>query len=249
MQLFIDCREHKIIEEMRKLNSSFGEYGNINAEVKQLDLGDIIIESENRNIIIERKTHNDLLSSVKDGRYEEQSLRLSHTNIPNHNIIYLIEGKLTNPTKDNKMIISCITSLLIYKGFSVICTNNVIETCLFICQMYTKLAKDIKKEFYYSESGVQGRQESEKSYSDVIKKVKKENISPENISEIMLSQIPNVSSTISKIIINKFGNMRCLCKELEINPSCLENLKFTDKSGKERKINKSALKNITEFLK
>ena len=249
MKLFIDCREHKIIEEMNKLNSKIGEYGNIIAEVKQLNLGDFIIESNNHNIKIERKTHGDLLSSIKDGRYEEQSLRLRHSEIPNHNIIYLIEGKLTNPSKENKTIISCITSLLIYKGFSVICTNSVSESCLFICQMYSKLEKDIKKEYYYSESSLQVGNDSEKSYSEVIKKVKKENISPENISEIMLAQIPNVSSTISKIVINKFGNMRFLCKEIENNPSCLENLKFTDKSGKERKINKTALKNITEFLK
>ena len=44
-------------------------------------------------MIIERKTLNDLASSLRDGRYREQSYRLNGTNIHNHNIVYLIEGE------------------------------------------------------------------------------------------------------------------------------------------------------------
>jgi len=247
MKLLIDCRENKIIEEFKNIKLINNEYSSIEYHTKQLDLGDIVFESEKNTIIIERKTHNDLISSIKDGRYEEQSLRLSHSNLPNHHIIYLIEGKLNSNSKEKKTIISAITSLLIYKGFSVLCTNSQQETALLIFQMFKKLTKDISKPYYYSPST--DNLEKEKCYSEVIKKVKKENVSPENISEIMLCQIPNVSSTISKIVINKFGNIRSLCKELEGNPNCLENLTYVDKSGKERKINKNALKNITEYLK
>ena len=41
---------------------------------------------------------------------------------------------------------------------------------------------------------------------DVIKK-EKENITPENIGEIILSQIPGVSSHTSKVIMNKYGSL------------------------------------------
>ena len=36
-----------------------------------------------------------LNSSIKDGRYVEQSHRLTGYNMHNHNIIYLIEGDLS----------------------------------------------------------------------------------------------------------------------------------------------------------
>ena len=41
--------------------------------------------------LIERKSLNDLESSIKDGRYNEQSLRLDKYDLANHNIYYLIE--------------------------------------------------------------------------------------------------------------------------------------------------------------
>ena len=47
-------------------------------------------------MIIERKTLNDLASSIKDGRYKEQGYRLSNCSLHNHNIFYLIEDNLSS---------------------------------------------------------------------------------------------------------------------------------------------------------
>jgi len=44
-------------------------------------------------LLFERKSFSDLLSSIKDGRYEEQSYRLLNSGeFPPHSIFYLIEG-------------------------------------------------------------------------------------------------------------------------------------------------------------
>ena len=43
-------------------------------------------------LLLGRESLNDLASSIKDGRYAEQSFRLSNIEHHNHNIIYLIEG-------------------------------------------------------------------------------------------------------------------------------------------------------------
>ena len=51
----------------------------------------------------------------------------------------------------------------------------------------------------------------QKIIAEVVKKVKKENITPENIGEIILSQIPGVSSHTSQIIMNKFGSYIIYC--------------------------------------
>ena len=249
MKLIIDCREHKLIEEINKLKIQMPEYSDIGTEIRQLDLGDFIIETQQNNILIERKTYNDLLASIKDGRYDEQSLRLAHLETPNHNIIYLMEGKISGSIKEKKTILSSLTSILLYKGFSILHTSSPSETAILLCQMCTKLSKDKTKPFYYNSNNNNNNNITDKSYSEVIKKVKKQNVSPSNISEIMLSQIPNVSSTISKIVIEKFGSINNLCSEIQNDEQCLVNLTCIDKSGKERKINKNALRNITEYLK
>ena len=90
-------------------------------KVEMLPLGDIIISDDDDNelIIIERKSISDLLASIKDGRYEEQSYRLSGSPIHNHNIIYLIEGLIHAKKVDKNVVYSAIFSLNHYKGFSV----------------------------------------------------------------------------------------------------------------------------------
>jgi hypothetical protein len=47
----------------------------------------------------------------------------------------------------------------------------------------------------------------EKEYCSVIKKVKKENITPDNIGEIMLCQIPGISSTTAIAILKEFQTL------------------------------------------
>ena len=108
IKLIIDNRECSLIEKLSLKNSE-------SIQIQQLPLGDIIIgESfENPLIIIERKTFNDLFASLKDGRYDEQTLRLRFSsNIHCHNIIYLLEGTISslNDTKQ-KLLYSCINPI------------------------------------------------------------------------------------------------------------------------------------------
>jgi ERCC4-type nuclease len=87
-----------------------------------------------------------------------------------------------------------------------------------------------------------------KNYCTVIKKNKKENITKENIGEIMLCQIPGISSTIAIAIMKNYGSFRELMNDVNTNPACLNNLCTTDKNGKQRKISKSVISTIIEFL-
>ena len=78
MNLLIDNREQELIKIL-----------DIPFERKNLLLGDIVYANEDKEyIIIERKTISDLLSSVKDSRYSEQSERYSQLDIPSNKIIY-----------------------------------------------------------------------------------------------------------------------------------------------------------------
>jgi ERCC4-type nuclease len=239
MKIIIDERETSLYEKCIALKNDF-----VTKEV--LHIGDILIKSEEDNkemCIIERKTLQDLLSSIKDGRYEEQSHRLIHSsNHQMHNIIYIIEGMMSTLRTDaeKKLVYSSMTSLNYYKGFSVFRTNNVNETVELIIGMSEKMEKNRIKNILPLSMEIP-------SYTSVVKKVKKENITVSNISEIMLCQIPGISSVISQVIMNKYSSMKGLLNALQQDENCLIGLTYELK-GKERKISSTALSNIKTYL-
>jgi ERCC4-type nuclease len=147
------------------------------------------------------------------------------------------------------------------------------ETAIFICNTASKLSKSDKKAYYEnksqvntvanvitSENGennlVEGGQnleagqnlESDKDYISVVKKVKKENITPENIAEIMLCQIPGISSVTAIAIMDKFKTIPNLINEIQQNDNCLKDISYQNSKGQSRKINKTSLANIVKFL-
>ena len=284
MIIKVDVREHELIKIITQLINTIPSFKDLQFTTENLPLGDIIItDNLVHNLIIERKTINDLFSSLKDGRYEEQSYRLNGLPHHNHNIIYLIEGDVNNLNrfKDNRVdkltLYSTIFSLNYYKGFSVLRTFNIEETAIFICNTANKLKKSEaeKRKPYYSlkitEKTVESTKEAtcdnddekqenesnentntheatEKDYISVIKKVKKDNITPDNIGEIMLCQIPGISCVTALAIIDKFKTISNLITSIEKDEKCLDNIVYTTSKNQQRKINKSSILNISKFL-
>jgi len=273
MIIKIDTRETALLQQILCQTSNVPVFKNIQIKSETLPIGDIIINDESEDkIIIERKSVNDLLSSIKDGRYEEQSYRLNGNNHHNHNIVYLIEGDVNKVNRfkpDNQMekltLYSAMFSLNYYKGFSVFRSFSLDETANIICNMAYKIGKDLNKKPYYlnklpveepiNESGdiaqVATSDETElteKDYVGVVKKVKKDNITPDNIGEIMLCQIPGISSVTALAIMEKYQNIPNLIKELELNNDTMKDLSYTNAKGQVRKINKTSIANIVKFL-
>ena len=85
-------------------------------------------------------------------------------------------------------------------------------------------------------------------YSEVIKRSKKGQVTPENIGEIMLSQIPGVSSATAYTIMNKYKNIKSLIKALENSSDTLNDIKIEGKGGKARKISRTCTCNIYNYL-
>ena len=85
------------------------------------------------------------------------------------------------------------------------------------------------------------------NYCTVVKKVKKENITPENISEIILSQIPGISSVTAIAIMKNFQHISLLIDEIKKHPDCLDNIQY-ETNGKMRKISKSCIQSIIIYL-
>ena len=89
---------------------------------------------------------------------------------------------------------------------------------------------------------------NDKDYVNVVKKVKKDNITPNNINEIMLSQIPGISSTAAIAIMEQFKTIPNLITSIQNDPKCLSNVCFTNTKGQSRKINKTCSTNIVTYL-
>ena len=159
MIIKIDVRENDLLQQMSQLITNIPIFKNIIVKSEVLPIGDIIISDEKEDkLIIERKSVTDLLASIKDGRYEEQSYRLNGSEYHNHNIIYLIEGdvnkanrfKLDNGLGTEKLTLySAMFSLNYYKGFSVFRSLSLTETATILCNMAYKLGKDETKQPFY----------------------------------------------------------------------------------------------------
>jgi ERCC4-type nuclease len=246
MKLIIDNREKKIIPLIKALNEDLEM--NIDIEIQMLPLGDFIIQDNDKDIVIfERKALSDLASSTKDGRYSEQSFRLSNQNIHNHNIMYIIEGDLNRYNSKftrvpKTTLINAMISLQYYKGFSVIRTLSMLETSEYILRYISKMSKSKKSAFYTDNN----KSLDTSNYCQVVSKVKKNNITPENIGEIILSQIPGVSPKISMGIMKHFTSLHDLLTKLYENHNCLKNLKIDTNASK--KVPKKAIDNIIQYL-
>jgi ERCC4-type nuclease len=287
MIIKIDTRECALLQQINNQISFVPIFKSIEVKTETLPIGDIIINDGTEDkLIIERKTINDLLSSIKDGRYEEQSYRLNGLDHHNHNIVYLIEGDVNRVNRfkvDNNVekltAYSAMLSLNYYKGFSVFRSFSLEESSNIICNMAYKIGKDLNKKSYYqnkvqiepqniiiNESGDKNDKNdkndendenenenenslpSNKDYVSVIKKVKKDNITPDNIGEIMLCQIPGISSVTALAIMEKYKTIPNLIKEIELNNDSLKDLSYTNAKGQVRKINKTSILNIVKFL-
>ena len=272
MRILIDTREPALIEKCNTILQYSG--GFIPIITQPLTLGDAIIQNEAGHdiVIFERKSLQDLLASIKDGRYEEQSHRLLNTSgLHPHNIVYIIEGmfsQLRTPA-DKKIVLSAITSLSYFKGFSVLRTSTVLETAELIFSMVAKIHKDYEKgkpapvysypntpipEVATEPGDLVEMHEirpvtSETNYCAFVKKVKHENITPQNIGEILLCQIPGISSTSAVEIMKAYGgSFPQFMVELKTNPEKLDTIYLESANKKRRKLGTNIIQNIRLYL-
>ncbi len=197
MNLFIDNREQKLIPLLPDFTP------------KQLELGDIIVDSSNHKIIFERKTIQDFNSSLKDGRYRNQKLRLLEwkNNFEENvrkDVIYILEEKYGD-NKD-KAYWGAIVNANLRDGIFVIQSDGLMRTA--------EIANDIKKKV---EEGKFSSLEGSKEDIHLEGLSKGDYNTPQNCYLGQLAIIPNVSKSTAKILAGKFPSMKKLIIEIESN--------------------------------
>lgn len=244
---------------------------NIKYKIINLDIGDFLIINEsqednedniNKNqlndinyiynnliLLIERKTINDLSSSIIDGRFREQKSRIEKTLNDNNKIMYILEGmhnKLTHGISLN-ILNSAILNMIFKHKFKLLNCDNINHTCDIILNI---LKKYIMGEFKNEKCDTSN--DTVKSNEIHLINIKKSDRIKSNLFNLQLSVIPGISMNIAEKISNEYKNMNELFKAYnEIDNSNIEekyhllaNIQITEK----RKLGKALSKKIYNAL-
>jgi hypothetical protein len=201
----VDYRESKLYTLLAPL------IGSENIQCKNLEIGDIEIGCSEPEIklLFERKTQSDLMSSITDGRYREQKIRMLGQ-FPAHRCTYIIEGaEITAQTGGGwpfpRMSPAVYEGAIIHTMFRdkmhMVFMRDTAHTAQWLATVFKKLQAHPEKFIDGAESYI----------SQVKTKSKKcDNIDPATCLVLQLSQIPGISSKIAAEIAGVYPSMRAL---------------------------------------
>ena len=162
LELEVDYREKKLIDLLNLANNS--RLDKIKITTPNLKVGDIILkyhhiskikEETYYKMIIERKSVSDLMSSIKDGRYKEQKMRIKSCQTQDLKngikcqFFYLIEGNVNTvkfrKKQNSKGIYGSWISMLFRDDIKMIRTWDLEETSVFIMRLVDRVLKNAKE--------------------------------------------------------------------------------------------------------
>ncbi len=198
VEIYIDEREQKLKDILA------------NIPRKMLEIGDVQIGNF---IVFERKTLQDLASSIKDGRYlNQKNMLLSHKD-KFQRIAYIIEGIHDWTSEGFKRayfngipgttIVSCVINMIMRDGIHVIFSKSLLETAMIINEFYVRINSDPEKYIFNNTA-------SDTSGNDVVI------VKNKKLSAYMriLCQIPGVSTKTAEKISNIYPSIQILMKTL-----------------------------------
>lgn len=210
---------------------------NYNILFGNLEIGDIQIILVEKNIsssteqkynfIFERKTIQDLIASISDGRYKNQKIKLLEERNKQQNtersnkIFYILEGDITYTTTTYGVYLNTI----IRDNIPIFLTKDIEDTYNLVLNILERMKKQPEK--YISIAS--------KDY--VVSSSSSKN---NNIYKNILQQIPGVSSKTADGIIKEYPSLKDF---MSITYNSLEKLKINN-----RKISSKVINNIIGLL-
>ena len=174
----------------------------------RLDIGDVHIEGTEHNLTIERKSWPDFVSSMSDGRLNEQKLRFLETRGKSDILMYIVEGELQHVAGRSSSGISNVNlnawmlKTNIRDGVCVYRTKCMQDTIEIIFYLQSQLLKGTL--FEHST----GKSSHAVALSGTIKR-KRKNVE-ENLLVYMLASIPGMSIAKARAVSEKYPNLRSL---------------------------------------
>ena len=179
MALCIDFREKGLIHLLKCLKPT----------VASLAVGDINCSYEdNIGWVMERKTADDLATSIIDGRWVDQTARLMHSGYKY--VFFVVEGDLSSTSLPHQTLLGACLNAELRPGSHLIRTAFIEETVLVIKHLANKLAGGPPG----IPSGLQPKSKRQRDEETVW------------IRQLMC--IPSISERIARLLLEHFGNLR-----------------------------------------
>jgi ERCC4-type nuclease len=230
----------KVDHRENKLKPYFDEH-KVECQYENLEFGDFqILDSQGQiKLLFERKTLDDMLASIKDGRYKNQKARIFQAGFQPHQLYYIIEGKLTFIPSDKAtqtILQSSVINTMIRDKVGCFQTSNQLETFQLICGVFQRICKDPAKYFEHS------------SPTEQVVVMSSNKDTPERLWKCVLCQVPGVSDKSAAALLEKWNCFQAMYTELSVlEPS--ERLKVLNEiKVNGRKINKNIVENILKMF-
>ncbi|KAI9105961.1 restriction endonuclease type II-like protein [Phlyctochytrium arcticum] len=234
--IIVDTREVAQRKERSVIQQQL-ELRGLNVLTKNLAVGDFLWVARPRRIpdgcieledvvldyIVERKTTDDLVASIKDSRFKDQKVRLGGCGLPN--VIYLVEKsrKMTQAVNFGLAALrTAIISTQVINGFFLRETESLAETVDYLVCITKEIESQLKhQDITYNpnekgsrreQGGLQISRKSFKNYQSVNNKSKERKL--QEIWTRQLMTIKGLSGEKAVVIVRTFPTMRSLLRKL-----------------------------------
>ena len=172
----------------------------VECTLENLVYGDFQILNKEGGIhfIFERKTIEDLLASIKDGRYKNQKAKLFESFKPSQ-IYYIIEGGvsfMSTAVATKKVLQGAVINTLLRDKIGIFFTKDVKETCELLLGIYKRYCDEPEK-YCIDAQGVERVEVVQTNKTD----------DPTKVFKSMLCQIPHVNDKTATELVGHFGSL------------------------------------------
>ncbi len=201
VMIFVDSRE-QASSAVRELS----KFDNVAVKVKQLELGDYVLSDE---VIVERKTVEDFLSSMLDGRLFSQLIDLSaNCKKP----LMIVEGKkeelFTLRNIHENAIKGALSSIMLDYQVPIFFTDSVKETVSFLYLI--------------------AKREQLGKGKEIRLRIGRKGLSDSELQQFVVESLPSIGPTLAKNLLRKFGSVKKVFSADE------KKLMKTDKIGEKK---------------
>jgi ERCC4-type nuclease len=155
MLILADTRERAVLPFITASIDAVKEKLEINFVVEQINTGDYIIASNDQILLcVERKTHEDLAASLKDGRYQNKEKMITYREKTGCKLMFIIEGKV-NPSPEKrfaripyKYLKAAEDHLMLRDNIFVVYSESLAQTAKFLVDyalVYSKILEEDAK--------------------------------------------------------------------------------------------------------
>jgi ERCC4-type nuclease len=216
VRVTLDLRERALIDLMRGLAPP------VAFEIRNLEVGDALVEAGGNTLVLERKTIADLAASIKDGRYAEQKQRLRALTSGRCDcrVLVVLETPLSydderRPTAGvrNSALVSAALGTELRDGIAVLRTDSLKETAHLIRALARRMGKDPGR-FFRDDTAAT---DDDDYRPNVTKTCRRDNLDPATAFRMQLCTVPLISLKTADAIIDAMalGSAAALLRELE----------------------------------